>query len=393
MATGVQLSTVAIALEVFDLTHSDLDVGYISLFQLVPAFFGAVLGGAIADALDRRVVIMFTGVTLALSVGVLGLNSSSHHPSLVVLYLVAAVNGGISGVDGPARVAALISTVDRSDLVVANALRQLMQQSSIVVGPAVGGVLIGITGSVTIGYWVSAGAIALSALTVINVAPRPPLGGGTKFGLGSIVEGFAFLRTRQAIQGCFIADLNAMILGMPTALFPALGLIHFHGGARAVGYLYAAPGVGALLMTFFSGWTNRVRRPGLAVCVAIAAWGIAITLFGLVHLLPLALVLLGIAGGADVISAVFRGSILQAEVPDRLRGRLTSLQTAVVAGGPRLGNLEAGGVAAAFGTSVSVVSGGFGCVVGIALIARMMPRFLTYELPEIALDPSAPGPE
>jgi MFS family permease len=377
---GNQLGTVAIALQVYDVTRSNLDVGFISLVQLVPAFLGSVFGGAIADALDRRIVLLFTGTGMVACTVGLALNAASHRPSLTVLYVIAGVNAGIYGCDGPTRVAVLITMVERADLVPANALRQIVQQISVVVGPAIGGILIASSG-VTVGYWVNAGALGLSLLTVLTIGPRPPVGGGTKFGVASIVEGFTFLRGRPAIQGCFVADLDAMILGMPTALFPALGLMHFHGGSQAVGYLYAAPGAGALVATIFSGWANHVRRPGLAVCASIVVWGVSIAVFGLLGSLPLALVLLGVAGGADVISAVFRSTILQAETPDRLRGRLSSLQTAVVTAGPRLGNLEAGGVAAAFGTTFSVVSGGLGCVAGVAVIARLMPRFVRYELP------------
>jgi MFS family permease len=168
---------------------------------------------------------------------------------------------------------------------------------------------------------------------------------------------------------------------MPTALFPAFGVTLFHGGARDVGFLYAAPGLGALVASVLSGWTGSIRRPGLAVCYCIAVWGVAITAFGFSHLLPLALFFLAIAGGADVISAVFRSTIIQTEAPDQLRGRLSSFQTAVVGAGPRLGNFEAGGMAALAGTQFSVVSGGIGCVVGIAIIARLLPKFLRYELP------------
>jgi MFS family permease len=159
IATGVQLSTVAISLQVFDLTRSNLDVGYISLVQLVPAFLGSVFGGAFADAIDRRKLLIATSATLAVGAAALGINASQHHPSLVALYVIAAVNGGIYGADGPSRVSVLISMVDREDLVPANALRQLMQQSSIVIGPALGGVLIGIANNVTIGYWASTAAI------------------------------------------------------------------------------------------------------------------------------------------------------------------------------------------------------------------------------------------
>jgi predicted MFS family arabinose efflux permease len=162
---------------------------------------------------------------------------------------------------------------------------------------------------------------------------------------------------------------------MPRALFPALGTTVFGGGATAVGLLYAAPGAGALIGAFTTGWVGRVRRQGLAVIAAVMVWGLAIAGFGLVRFLPLALVLLAVAGWADVISAVFRNTIIQFSGPDNMRGRLMGVQTAVVAGGPRLGDLEAGAVASAFGDTVSVVSGGLACVAGALLVARLLPGF------------------
>jgi MFS family permease len=173
----------------------------------------------------------------------------------------------------------------------------------------------------------------------------------------------------------FLVDLNAMIFGMPRALFPALGLNHFHGGATTVGLLYAAPGVGALVGALFTGWVARVTRQGLAVLIAVAIWGVAITLFGLVPWLAVGLILLGIAGAADMVSAVFRSTILQLETPGPLLGRLQAVQTAVVTGGPRLGDLESGAVASLAGTEVSVVSGGLLCLVGVAVLAKRLPRF------------------
>ena len=175
-----------------------------------------------------------------------------------------------------------------------------------------------------------------------------------------------------------MADLNAMVLGMPTALFPAVALSHFHGGPEVLGYLYAAPGAGALTGMLLSGWTVRVSRLGRAVVLAIAAWGVSIAAFGLSPWLWLALFMLAVAGWADVISAVFRNNILQVESPDRLRGRLSAMQIAVVSGGPRLGDAEAGLVAALVGAQGSIVIGGIGCVMGITAIARLMPRFSAY---------------
>jgi MFS family permease len=189
------------------------------------------------------------------------------------------------------------------------------------------------------------------------------------------MEGLRYVRGKQAIEGAYLIDINAMVFGMPRALFPALAVMRFGGGAATLGFLYAAPGAGALLGALTTGWVSRIQRQGLAVIVAVIGWGAAITCFGLVSWLPLALLLLAAAGCADVISAVFRSTIIQLAVPDALRGRLAGLQIAVVTGGPRIGDLEAGAVATAFGNTVSVVSGGLACIAGALLLARALPGF------------------
>jgi predicted MFS family arabinose efflux permease len=177
------------------------------------------------------------------------------------------------------------------------------------------------------------------------------------------------------MQGAYLIDLNAMVFGLPRALFPALGATVFGGGATTVGLLYAAPGAGALLGALSSGWVGRIRRQGLAVIIAVIVWGAAITGFGLVRLLPVALLLLAVAGWADVVSAVLRNTIIQFSGPESLRGRLMGVQMAVVAGGPRLGDLEAGVVATAFGETFAVVSGGVACIAGALAVARLLPAF------------------
>ena len=194
----------------------------------------------------------------------------------------------------------------------------------------------------------------------------------------AFVEGLRYLARHQVLQAVYLVDLNAMVFGMPRALFPALAVLRFHGGAETVGLLYAAPGAGALLGASLAGWVTTIRRQGLAVLLAVTAWGAAITAFGFASALVLALVLLGLAGAADVISAVFRSTILQLEAPDALRGRLQAVQTAVVTGGPRLGDLESGAVAAAIGVANSVIAGGAICLVGVAVLAQRMPRFASF---------------
>ena len=376
---GAQLGIVAASYQVYRITGSSLDVGFISLVQLLPSLFGYAIGGSIADAMDRKRLLIITETSMALCTAGLAINAMGHRPSLVMIFLLAGLSAGFGGVDAPTRSAMLMATVDRDSFVAANTLRQLMIQVAVIVGPAISGLLLAPIGTAGV-YWLNTGAFALTAFGITTLNASPPAGGGTRFGWSSISEGFAFLHGRQALQACFIADLNATILGMPTSLFPALGLIRFHGGPSAVGFLYAAPGVGALAATVISGWTNRIHRPGRAVVIAIAIWGIAITAFGLIPDLAPALVFLGIAGAADVISAVFRGAIVQLEAPDELRGRISAIQLAVVSSGPRLGNLEAGGIAQAFSDQVSVISGGLGALFGIVVISRLMPRFLSYEI-------------
>lgn len=377
---GTQLATVTLGYEVYVITRSSLDVGYVSLIQLLPSILGSTLGGAVADALDRRSVLLVTETSMALCALGMGFDARSAHPMLWLLFVLAALNALFGGCDSPAGTALMTSLVPRESYIAANALRLMLNKVSSVVGPAIGGIILAAFGP-SRAFFLNAASFVFALAALVTIAARPPAGGGTRIGLRSIAEGFQFLRGKPALQGCFIADLNATILGMPTALFPAIGIAVFHGGARDVGFLYAAPGLGALASSVMSGWTGAVRYPGRAVCACVSVWGAALAAFGLSRSLPLALGFLAIAGGADVISGVFRSTIIQTEAPDRLRGRLTAIQSTVVSSGPRLGNTEAGAVAALAGTQFSVVSGGLGCILGIVIVAKAIPGFLSYELP------------
>lgn len=196
------------------------------------------------------------------------------------------------------------------------------------------------------------------------------------------MEGLRFARDRKALLGVFVIDLDAMVFGLPRALFPAMAERVFGGGAATYGLLNAAPGAGALIGAVTTGWVSHVHRQGVAVLVSVAVWGAAMVGFGLTSWLWLALLFLAVAGAADMISAVFRNTILQTSVPDALRGRISSLQIAVVTGGPRLGDAEAGAVAALAGAQFSVVSGGLACVLGVLLVAKLLPDFTRYRTEE-----------
>jgi len=386
---GNQLTTVAVPFQVYQLTHSSLDVGLVSITQLFPLITGSLLAGSIVDAMDRRRLLMVAQVLMATCSALLAVNADLG-PALWPLFVLPALSAGFSGLDSAGRNAVMPNLVRRSEVSTANAIFQALFQFGTVAGPALAGLLLAGAG-VRFVYWLDVVGFGVAWLAVFLISPQPaPLGEGAhRPGLRSILEGLAFVRGRQAIQGAYLIDINAMVFGMPRALFPALAASAFGGGATTLGYLYAAPGAGALAGALTTGWVSRIQRQGLAVIVAVIAWGAAITGFGLVHWLPLALVLLAAAGCADVISAVFRSTIIQLAVPDSLRGRLAGLQIAVVTGGPRIGDLEAGAVAAAFGDTFSVVSGGLACIAGALLLARALPGFRRQR----ALGPGEGGPE
>jgi MFS family permease len=372
---GTQLTTVAVPYQVYRLTHSSLDVGLVSLTQLFPLIAGSLLGGSVVDAMDRRRLLMLAQLLPALCSAGLAVNADLG-TSLWPLFVLPALSAGFSPLDSAGRSAIVPRLVRRSELSTANAMFQALFQFGLVVGPAVAGLLLAGAG-VRFVYWMDVASFGAALLGAFLMSPQPPVGDAAarRPGLRSIVEGLRFVRGRQSIQGAYLIDINAMVFGMPRALFPALALTFFGGGASTLGFLYAAPGAGALIGALTTGWVSRIQRQGFAVIVAVIVWGAAITGFGLVPWLPAALALLAIAGCADVISAVFRSTIIQLAVPDALRGRLSGLQTAVVTGGPRIGDLEAGAVAAGFGDGVSIVSGGLACIAGALVLARLLPGF------------------
>jgi ENTS family enterobactin (siderophore) exporter len=312
-----------------------------------------------------------------LTSGGLALNATLAHPSIAVIYLVSATAAGLGGVISTVRNAAVPAVIGDRLLMAGYASMQVVDQVAMVVAPALSGLLIGalhlrwIFAIVAVAYLLAAvAALRMSAIPGVAGAPRP--------GLGSVVGGLRYLRGRQVLQGVFLIDINAMVFGPPRALFPAMAISVFHGGASTLGYLYAAPAAGALVGALTTGWLERIRRHGGVVVVAVAGWGTAIVTFGLVDVLWIALVLLALAGWADVTSAVSRTTMLQSVVPDALRARISSLQIAVVEGGPRLGDLEAGWVAGLTSTEFSVVSGGLACIVGAVLIAGVLSPFRHY---------------
>jgi MFS family permease len=391
---GRQITIVAVPYQLFLITGSTLAVGVLGIVQFVPLMAASLLGGAVADAFDRRKLLVAGHLMLAVTAVGLMWNASVAMPSVWPLYTLSALNAGISAINGPARMAAIPALLRRQLLPSGLALNSTMHEVAAAVGPALAGLLIA-QQSLHFTYAANALIFAAAALTLVWVGPLHPEGGGRAVSVSSVTEGLRYLKGQPLLQSGFLIDLNAMIFGMPQALFPAIGTDLFGGDATTVGLLYAAPGVGALIAALTSGWVGPVSRRGRVVVISVIVWGVAITVFGLVSYLPVALVLLALAGGADVVSAVFRNTILQLAVPDPLRGRLSSVHVAVVGGGPRLGDLEAGGVAALTSVRFSVVSGGLACILGALAISRFMPQLWAYrdelpaeELPDDAFEQS-----
>jgi MFS family permease len=377
---GSQMTGVAVPYQVYKLTGSSLDVGLVSLAALGPLLVGSLLGGSLVDAVDRRRLLIVVSVVMAAVSAGLAVNASSR-PALWPLFVLPSLAAGLGTFEDSALGTVIPNLVRRADVPAANAVFQALFQFGLVVGPALAGLLLAGTG-IRFVYWIDAATFGAAAIAALAIAPQPPADGGPPPGLRSVLEGLRFVQGRPVIQGAFVIDLNATIFGVPRALFPALAVKVFGGGPAVLGLLYAAPGVGALLGALTTGWVGQVQRQGRAVIIAVIVWGAAIAAFGLTSWLPAALALLAVAGWADVISAVFRSTIVQLAVPDALRGRLTGLQISVVTGGPRLGDVEAGAVAAAFGDTAAVVSGGLACVAGALLLAGLLPAFRRQRVEE-----------
>lgn len=383
---GNQITLVAVPVQVYALTRSSFDVGLLGLVALVPLVASGLLGATLVDAVDRRKLALATSVGFTLASTGLLLNEVTHARFVWVLYAVVAFQSLLMGMDSPARRAFIPRLLPPEQIAPANALQQISYNVAQTAGPLIAGLLIAVSG-VGLAYAIDIVSFVGSAYALLRLRPMHPGPGATRAGFGSLFEGMRFLRGQPVVLMTFVADIIAMIFGMPRALFPALAENHFHAGSGAVGLLYAAVAAGALLGALGGGWFGRVRRQGLAVLLAIVAWGISITLFGLTSTLWVGLLLLAAAGASDMISAVFRSTILQVAAPDEMQGRMQGVFIVVVAGGPRLGDLESGSVASLAGLETSVVSGGLACLLGIGLLATFVPSFRRYEAPAAATVP------
>jgi MFS family permease len=376
-AIGSQITTVAIPYQVYQLTGSTLLVGLLGIAALVPLLTVPLYAGAVADAVDRRRLLLLSDVALALvSLGLVG-NALLDHPSVPLLFVAEAASTAAYAFQRPARNALTPRLVRDDQLTAAIAVEDVVFNLARAGGPALAGLLIAALG-LAAAYLVDVATFAAS-LPAIWLLPRIPAArGADPPGWRSILAGLRYVRRTPVLLGILVIDANAMIFGMPSALFPAFAQ-ELGGGAQTVGLLYSAPYAGALAASLASGWIGHVRRMGLGVVMAAGLWGVAIGVFGFAGSIPLALAMLAVAGAADFISAVLRGTILLQATPDAMRGRLSGIELAQVASAPQLGNVEAGVVASLTNVRFSIVSGGIACVAGTILAALALPALVRYD--------------
>ena len=377
---GSEITGVAAPFQLYHLTHSTLQVGLLSFCELAPLLTLTIAGGAIADAMDRRRLLLRTELGLALIAAGFALNASLAQPRVWAIYVLVTLSMSIFSLGVAGMGTVIPRLVEPHELATANALEGVYSSLTNVAGPAIAGVLIAVIGF-TSTYAFDAATFAASLWSIWRLPPLPPTPDAERFSLRAIAEGFRFVVSKKVLLGMFLTDSNAMVFGMPRSLFPALATTRFSGGASIVGLFYAAPYAGAFVSSVLSGWLPRVKRQGLTVAVAAGLWGVSITLFGFATSLWLALLLLVAAGAADNVSAVMRQTILFTVTPDRIRGRVAGIEFAQVASTPAVGNVEAGVVASFTSLRFSIVSGGLASVAGTALIALFVPSFIRYVTP------------
>ena len=373
---GTMITYVAMPYQAYQLTHSSLMVGLLSCAELLPLVIMAVLGGMLADAFDRRRLILAAEAGLGAASAALALNAAIWR-QVWVLFVVAAVSAGFLGLQRPSADALVPRLVARDDLPAAAALSSLAGNAAQVLGPLFGGTLIAAAGLRT-AYGLDAGSCVLGLLAFARLRPHPPVADAGRPGLRQLRQGLIYVRSRPELLGTYLVDICAMFFGAPFALFPAYAARL--GGPAALGVLYAAPGAGAVLVSLTGGWVRQVRRHGRAIVLAVCTWGLAIAAFGLAPGLWWAVAALAAAGGADMVSGLFRTTLWNQTIPARLRGRLAGLEMVSYTTGQPLGNLEAGLAASLTGSvPVAIVSGGLLCIAGAAIVTAALPALWRYD--------------
>lgn len=373
---GSMITYVVIPYQIFEITKSSLQVGLLGIVQLVPIIVFGLIGGSVADRVDRRKLLLWAEGFMSLGALALAVNAAQPEPRIEVIFIIAALMQAANGFHRPAMDALGQKLVEVKDYPAVGALGSLKHSVGAIIGPAIGGVIMASLGTYA-AYLVDFATfmVALVATWLMRPIPRSDVLVPTQT-LAALKEGLSFAFKRPELMGTYIIDIVAMTFAFPIALFPALG--QDWGGPKAAGALLSAMSVGALAMTVFSGWTKKVRHHGRAVVFAAVGWGLAIVMLGFAPNLTWALIALGLAGASDMVSGLFRGIIWNETIPNEMRGRLAGVEMISYMSGPLLGNARSGWVASLFTPRIAIMSGGWICVAGVALAALLLPAFWHY---------------
>ncbi|MFF2655448.1 MFS transporter [Streptomyces sp. NPDC058045] len=373
---GSYITMVAIPFHIMELTGSYLAVGVVGVIEIVPMVVCGLWGGALADAMDRRRVIVWCEGGMAAVAAILLVNALLPEPMLWPLYLGAGAIAALDGLQRPSLNALIPRLVERDEIPAANALQGMRWQIGSIAGPTLGGLLVTQVG-MSPAYAIDAATFVVSLALLVSLRPSPAAKDASRPSVKAILEGARYAFGRQELLGTYVVDIAAMLLAMPLALYPFLA--DRLESEWALGMMYAATSVGALLVSLTSGWIRHVHRHGLAVAVAAGVWGLGIAGLGLAPNLLIALACLVVAGAADMVSGLFRQTIWNQTIPDHLRGRLAGIELLSFSIGPTLAQMRSGGMAAAIGLRGAIVSGGLMCVGAVGLLAAVLPRFVTYD--------------
>lgn len=377
---GTMITGVALPYQIYTMTHSTLMVGLLSAAQLLPILLTALIGGVFADRYHRRALLLISEGFLSVGALMLALNAAHIEPSISLIFLTAMLMSALTGLHRPALDSIVQQVVEKKDLPAVGSLATFKFSVAMILGPAIGGIIIAHQG-IMVTYLVDCATFVISfiAILLMSDVPKPLQTTKDISTFNAILDGFKYAISRQELVGTYLVDFLAMIFGMPNALFPAIALSF--GGPEKLGLMYSAPAIGALFISIFSGWTEGIKRHGAAVAIAAIFWGFAIVGFGIATYYTafyLSLLFLAFAGLFDAVSGIFRMVMWNETIPQQMRGRLAGIEMISYLSGPRLGDTEAGLVAALFGVTFSVISGGVLCIVGVSICCFYLPKFWVY---------------
>jgi len=374
---GSMITFVALPFQVKELTGSFWAVGLIGVVEIIPLIVFGLYGGVLADYLDRKKMIWFTEFGTLIATSILLINSLQEEPSVILIFVIAAIFAALSGLKRPSQDAILPRLVNHDDLPSASALMSLRWQFGGIVGPSVGGIIIASYGAGA-AYLIDCLTFVISLALIWQVKSVPPLDKATPPSMAGLMEGLNYAYKRKDLLGTYVVDLAAMFLAMPMALFPFWA--DEIGAPYALGFFYSSITFGAVLVTLLSGWMRNYPHHGRAVIIGALGWGVAIVAAGSSNSLVLVITCLVIAGAFDQVSALFRGFIWNQSIPDELRGRLAGIEMLSYLLGPLGGQARAGGMAAMSSLRISIVGGGLLCIGFVSLIAASMPKFRSYDV-------------